>query len=102
MSAALDLCDGGVTPLVERQLLNHLSCFALPTRHTLGSKGQQPAAFGWNMGDLRPAIVATNVVLIVLSLAAIACRVGRRVFLVRSFSWHDGELFLPCWIVWAP
>jgi hypothetical protein len=45
------------------------------------------------MGDFKIAILATNVVLVVLSLAAIACRVGRRVFLVRSFSWHDGELF---------
>ncbi|KAH7389563.1 hypothetical protein DE146DRAFT_635274 [Phaeosphaeria sp. MPI-PUGE-AT-0046c] len=41
------------------------------------------------MGDLRPAILATNSLLIVLSSAAIACRVGRRIFLVRSFSWHD-------------
>lgn len=44
------------------------------------------------MGDFRPAILATNSLLVVLSTAAIACRVGRRVFLVRSFSWHDGEL----------
>jgi hypothetical protein len=44
------------------------------------------------MGDLKPAILGMNVVLIVLSLGAITCRVGRRVFLVRSFSWHDGEL----------
>lgn len=48
------------------------------------------------MGDLRPAILATNAVLVVLSLAAIACRVGRRMVLVRKFSWHDGELVLPC------
>jgi hypothetical protein len=47
------------------------------------------------MGDLRTAILATNAVLVVLSSTAIACRVGRRVFLVRSFSWHDGELYLP-------
>lgn len=48
------------------------------------------------MGDLRPAILATNSLLIVLSSAAIACRMGRRIFLVRSFSWHDGELCHPC------
>lgn len=46
------------------------------------------------MGDLRPAVVATNSVLIVLSLSAIACRVGRKVLLQRPFSWHDGELNL--------
>jgi hypothetical protein len=46
-----------------------------------------------NMEDnIKPAILATNAVLIVLSSAAIACRIGRRIFLVRSFSWHDGEL----------
>jgi hypothetical protein len=44
------------------------------------------------MGNLKTAIIATNAVLIALSSAAIACRIGRRVFLVRSFSWHDGEL----------
>jgi hypothetical protein len=41
--------------------------------------------------DIRPGILVTNALLIALTLAAIACRVGRRVFLVRSFSWHDGE-----------
>ncbi|KAH4315179.1 hypothetical protein HBH64_193890 [Parastagonospora nodorum] len=41
------------------------------------------------MGNLKTAIIATNAVLIALSSAAIACRIGRRVFLVRSFSWHD-------------
>lgn len=43
------------------------------------------------MGDLKAAILATNAVLMVMSSTAIACRIGRRVFLVRSFSWHDGE-----------
>jgi hypothetical protein len=43
------------------------------------------------MGDLKLAILATNLVLVASTLAAITCRVGRRVFLVRSFSWHDGE-----------
>lgn len=43
------------------------------------------------MPDLRPAIIAVNSTMMVLSLAAIACRVGRRIFLVRSFSWHDCE-----------
>jgi|TARA_R110002003_G_scaffold52_23_gene4555 hypothetical protein len=52
------------------------------------------------MGDFRPAILATNAVLIVLSLAAIACRVGRRTFLVGSFSWHDGELRSPPLLGW--
>jgi hypothetical protein len=46
------------------------------------------------MGDLRPAVVATNSALIVLSLSAISCRVGRKVLLKRPFSWHDGELDL--------
>jgi hypothetical protein len=43
------------------------------------------------MGDIRRAILATNAVLIVLSLAAIACRVGRRIILFRGSNWHDGE-----------
>ncbi|KAF2035554.1 hypothetical protein EK21DRAFT_53898 [Setomelanomma holmii] len=46
------------------------------------------------MRDFRPAILATNAVLIVLSLAAIACRVGRKTFLVGSFSWHDALITL--------
>ncbi|KAH7084951.1 hypothetical protein BKA63DRAFT_6713 [Paraphoma chrysanthemicola] len=46
------------------------------------------------MGDLRPAILATNAVLVVLSLAAMACRLGRRAFLVGSFSWHDALITL--------
>ncbi|KAF2833639.1 hypothetical protein CC86DRAFT_277679 [Ophiobolus disseminans] len=41
------------------------------------------------MRDLQPTILATNVLLIALSSAAIACRAGRRLFLVRSFDWHD-------------
>lgn len=44
------------------------------------------------MSDLRPVVLVVNSVLIVLSLAAISCRIGRRIFLVRSFGWHDGEL----------
>ncbi|KAH7095986.1 hypothetical protein FB567DRAFT_45798 [Paraphoma chrysanthemicola] len=46
------------------------------------------------MGDLRPALLATNVVLIVLSLAAIACRIGRKVLLKRLFTWHDALIML--------
>ncbi|KAF1921961.1 hypothetical protein BDU57DRAFT_464082 [Ampelomyces quisqualis] len=46
------------------------------------------------MTDFRPAILATNSLLVALSSAAIACRVGRRVFLVRSFSWHDALITL--------
>jgi hypothetical protein len=43
------------------------------------------------MSGLKPVILVTNLVLVALTLAAITCRVGRRVFLVRSFSWHDGK-----------
>jgi hypothetical protein len=46
------------------------------------------------MGNITPVILATNSLLIVLSTAAIACRVGRRVFLVRTFSWHDGKSYI--------
>ncbi|CAO2658627.1 Nn.00g063500.m01.CDS01 [Neocucurbitaria sp. VM-36] len=41
------------------------------------------------MRDLRPAIIGVNSALMSLSLAAISCRIGRRIFLVRSFGWHD-------------
>ncbi|KAF2032012.1 hypothetical protein EK21DRAFT_38687, partial [Setomelanomma holmii] len=44
--------------------------------------------------DLRSALIVTNVVLIVLSLTAIACRVGRKVLLKRPFSWHDALIML--------
>lgn len=43
------------------------------------------------MGDLRPTIIAINSVLILLSISAIGCRVGRRIILVGSFGWHDGK-----------
>lgn len=91
MSAALRVRCGA--PLVERRLLHSInlvsSCFY---GRVLLDGGADPAAFRWIMGDLRPAILALNAVLIVSSAAAIACRVGRRLSLVASFSWHDGEL----------
>ncbi|KAF1849805.1 uncharacterized protein K460DRAFT_372224 [Cucurbitaria berberidis CBS 394.84] len=46
------------------------------------------------MSGLRPAIFAVNSALIILSLAAICCRVGGRIFLVRSFGWHDALIAL--------
>ncbi|KAH8730206.1 hypothetical protein GQ44DRAFT_823543 [Phaeosphaeriaceae sp. PMI808] len=46
------------------------------------------------MEDIRPAILASNAVLVLLSLMAIGCRVGRRLFLVGSFSWHDALLIV--------
>ncbi|KAF1940959.1 hypothetical protein EJ02DRAFT_348877 [Clathrospora elynae] len=46
------------------------------------------------MSDLRPATVGVNSTLIVLSLAAISCRVGRKMTLVRSFGWHDALITL--------
>lgn len=46
------------------------------------------------MSDLRPVMVGVNSALIVLSVAAISCRVGRRITLVRSFGWHDGMVIV--------
>jgi hypothetical protein len=67
-----------------------LRSLCLPGRHT-NYRSTWPGGFEGTMGDLKPAILATNLVLASLTLAAITCRVGRRVFLVRSFSWHDGK-----------
>jgi len=41
-----------------------------------------------------PIIIWLNVGLIVLTITAICSRVGRRVFVVGKFSWHDGKLLL--------
>ncbi|KAF2794663.1 hypothetical protein K505DRAFT_303555 [Melanomma pulvis-pyrius CBS 109.77] len=41
------------------------------------------------MTDQRPIIIWLNAALIVLTLAAICSRVGRRIFVVGKWSWHD-------------
>jgi hypothetical protein len=43
------------------------------------------------MSDLRPTMIGVNSTFIVLSLTAIGCRMGKKVALLRSFGWHDGE-----------
>ncbi|KAH7073600.1 hypothetical protein BKA63DRAFT_415533 [Paraphoma chrysanthemicola] len=42
------------------------------------------------MPDLRPTFIGVNATLIALSTIAVCCRLGRSVFLVRSFGWNDG------------
>ncbi|EMD96498.1 hypothetical protein COCC4DRAFT_150086 [Bipolaris maydis ATCC 48331] len=39
--------------------------------------------------NLKPAIIGVNITLILLTLLAISCRVGRRFRMMSSFSWHD-------------
>ena len=46
------------------------------------------------MSDLRAPTVAVNLTLIVLTSLAISCRVGRKIKIMSSFGWHDGELSL--------
>ncbi|KAF2467071.1 uncharacterized protein BDR25DRAFT_292866 [Lindgomyces ingoldianus] len=41
------------------------------------------------MGDQGPIIIWLNAVLMALTLTAISSRVGRRVFLIGTWSWHD-------------
>ena len=43
------------------------------------------------MSDLRATVIGVNAVLVSLSLSRMACRIGRSVWLVRSFGWNDGE-----------
>ena len=44
--------------------------------------------------DLRPLVIGVNTTLILLSILAVGCRVGRKIKVLNSFSWHDGELIL--------
>jgi hypothetical protein len=46
------------------------------------------------MSDLRPATIAVNLTLIVLTSLAISCRIGRKVKILSTFGWHDG-MFSP-------
>jgi hypothetical protein len=46
------------------------------------------------MSDLRPATIAVNLTLIVLTSLAISCRIGRKVKMLSTFGWHDG-MFSP-------
>ncbi|CAI6338230.1 unnamed protein product [Periconia digitata] len=41
------------------------------------------------MDDLRSTVICLNIVAIFLTILATCSRVGRRVFIVHSFSWHD-------------
>ncbi|KAF2033404.1 hypothetical protein EK21DRAFT_86213 [Setomelanomma holmii] len=42
------------------------------------------------MFDFRPTFIGVNATLIALSTIAVCCRLGRSVFLARSFGWNDG------------
>ncbi|RMZ66245.1 integral membrane [Pyrenophora seminiperda CCB06] len=40
--------------------------------------------------DLRPLVIGVNTTLILMSILAVGCRVGRKIRVLNSFSWHDG------------
>jgi hypothetical protein len=44
------------------------------------------------MAGQQPLIIWLNVVLMILTFTALCARVGRRIFVVRIFSGHDGKL----------
>ncbi|KAI2485337.1 hypothetical protein Ptr902_04277 [Pyrenophora tritici-repentis] len=39
--------------------------------------------------DLRPLVIGVNTTLILLSILAVGCRLGRKIKVLNSFSWHD-------------
>lgn len=44
------------------------------------------------MAGLQPTVIWLNAFLMALTFTALCARVGRRIFVVRTFSWHDGQL----------
>src|SRR3954453_7524629 len=41
--------------------------------------------------DLRPLVIGVNSTLILMSILAVGCRVGKKIRVLNSFSWHDSE-----------
>ena len=44
--------------------------------------------------DLRPLVIGVNTTLILMSVLAVGCRIGRKIRVLKSFSWHDGEFIM--------
>ncbi|KAF2272706.1 uncharacterized protein EI97DRAFT_198234 [Westerdykella ornata] len=46
------------------------------------------------MAGLQPTVIWLNAFLMALTFTALCARVGRRIFVVRTFNWHDGLILL--------